>query len=71
MLECLTENLELHLHLAKKFGYTFDKFKDYASEAYGMVLMFCALCPDKCAEASELWEKKYKPLFMCAMAKVM
>lgn len=63
MMNCLINQLDLHLHNAKKFGGDYATRRTYFDQAFGMVLMCCALYPNECKKLERLWEEVYRPKF--------
>ena len=71
MMNCLINQLDVHLHNCKKFGENhYPTARTYFDQAFGMLLMACAYDPNNCAQYERLWNETYKPAFEKIVYKI-
>ena len=71
MMNCLINQLDVHLHNCKKFGENhYPTARTYFDQAFGMLLMACAYDPTNCTKYERLWEETYRPAFEKIVYKI-
>lgn len=59
----LINMLDRHLSNCRKHADSQSLRRTYFDQAFGMVLMYCALFPNNCQKAEQLWDDVYRSQF--------